>query len=378
MDPAAPATAVPFTHRPLVAGDTVGILTSGGDAPGMNAAVRTAVKLGLSRGLRVLAVESGYRGLIDGHAHALSSAEVEEIHRRGGTVLGSARALDFQEPAGQARAQQSVRALGLDALLVIGGNGSLTGARVAAGFVTARGETLRVVGMPASIDNDIGHSAPAIGVDTALNTIVEACDRISDTAASHNRVFIIEVMGRDCGYLAMASAVACGADAVLFRESGRSEAELVEQIAHVVQSAFARTPPKPRVLVIKSEGVKATVEGLKQASEARLAERGLRVETRSVVLGHVVRGGAPSAQDRLMAGRLGRAAMWAAIEGQSDAMVGWQPQAGSPWTSRHDPHCQVVPLEEVLRETRALLDGSSPVMTWRTRALSEVEDLMHF
>ena len=365
-------------NRPLGAGDTAGILTSGGDAPGMNAAVRSSVKLALSRGLHVLGVEAGYRGLIDGKARPLTSADVEEIHRRGGTVLGSARALDFVEPHGQERAAESVRRLGLDALLVVGGNGSLQGARVAARFQTARGERLRVVGLPASIDNDIGHTAPAIGVDTALNTIVEACDRVSDTASSHNRVFLIEVMGRDCGYLAMASAVACGADAVLFRESGRSEAELVEQIARVVRSAFSRTPPKPRVLVIKSEGVKATVDGLKKASDARLGELGLRVETRSVVLGHVVRGGAPSAQDRLMAGRLGRAAMWAAIEGASDVMVGWQPQAGSPWTSLHDPHCQVVPLDEVLRETAALLDGSSPVMKWRTRALSEVEDLLHF
>ena len=359
-------------------GSVVGLLTSGGDAPGMNAALRTAVKLALSRGLTVLGIEAGYRGLIDGRARPLGTADVEDIHRRGGTVLGSARALDFLEADGQRRAAGSVLALGLDALLVIGGNGSLTGARVAARFPTRRGTPLRVVGLPASIDNDIGHTSPAIGVDTALNTIVEAADRIADTAASHNRVFIIEVMGRECGYLAMASAIACGADAVLFRESGKSEEEVVDQIAGVVKDAFARKPPKPRVLVVKSEGVKVSMERLQRLCDARLLQGGLPTETRGVVLGHLVRGGAPSAQDRLMAGRLGRAAMWAAIDGATDVMVGWQPQAGSRWVSAKDRACQVVPLEEVLRETRALLDGSSPVMQWRVKALSEVEDLMHF
>ena len=248
----------------------------------------------------------------------------------------------------------------------------------AARFPTARGDQLRVVGLPASIDNDIGHTAPAIGVDTALNTIVEAVDRISDTAMSHNRVFLVEVMGRDCGYLAMASAVASGADAVLFRENGRGEDELVEQIVRVVEAAFSRSPPKPRVLMIKAEGVKATLEGLKRRADERIQAHALHVETRTVVLGHVVRGGAPSAQDRMMSGRLGRAAICALADGHSDVMVGWQPQSGSPWISPHDPHCQVVPLEEVLRETRALLDGTSPVMKWRIRALQEVEGLLHF
>jgi 6-phosphofructokinase 1 len=269
----------------------------------------------------------------------------------------------------------------LDALIVIGGNGSLTGAQVASRFRTTRDEPLRVVGVPASIDNDVGYTSHAIGVDTALNTIVEACDRISDTAASHNRAFFVEVMGRDCGYLAMAAAVATGADAVLFRESGRSEEELVEHVVRVIESAFGRTPPKPRVLILKAEGVKASLESIKKKSDERLAAKGMPVETRVTVLGHVVRGGAPSAQDRLMSGRLGRAAAWAAMDGHTNVMIGWQASSrvsGPATLSPHDPHCTIVPIDAVLTETRALLDGTSPVAQWRVRALSEAEDLLHF
>jgi 6-phosphofructokinase 1 len=179
----------------------------------------------------------------------------------------------------------------------------------------------------------------------------------------------------------MAAAVATGADAVLFRESGRSEEELVAQVVRVIESAFGRRPPKPRVLILKSEGVKASLESLKARADETLAAKGLAIETRVTVLGHVVRGGAPSAQDRLMSGRLARAAVWAAIEGHTSVMIGWQrsalaPAQGAP--SAHDPYCALVPIDAVLAETQAILDGTSPVAKWRTRALSEVEELLNF
>jgi 6-phosphofructokinase 1 len=362
----------------LAHGGRLGILTSGGDAPGMNAAVRAAVKVAYAEGHVPVGIIQGFRGLIDGTARPLTLADVEGIQRLGGTVLGSARALDFRTDEGRARAAQAVVAMELDALLVIGGNGSLTGAHAARDFLTASGKKLAIVGIPASIDNDIGHTSLAIGVDTALNTIVEACDRISDTAASHNRAFLVEVMGRDCGYLAMAAAVATGADAVLFRESGRSVEALVEQAVGAIERAFSRNPPKPRVLILKAEGVQMPVGELKDHIDAELAKRGRAVETRVTVLGHVVRGGAPSAQDRLLAGRLGRAAAFAAIEGQTDVMIGWQRSglAGpGGQQSPHDPYCWIAPLEDVLRETQALLSGESPVARWRSAALAEAEEL---
>jgi len=367
------------SHAPLPAGARIAVLTSGGDAPGMNPALRAAVKMGIARRHAMLGVLNGYRGLIDGRARVLSSADVDGIERLGGTFLGSARALDFATPAGQAAATASIARLGIDALVVIGGNGSLAGAHAAASFSTAGDGRLRVVGIPASIDNDIGLTTSAIGVDSALNTIVEACDKIADTASSHNRAFLVEVMGRDCGYLAMAAAVATGADGVLFRESGRSDEELVGHVVRVIESAFHRDPPKPRVLILKAEGVRAPLAELKARIDAALAARRIGVETRITVLGHLVRGGAPTAQDRLMAGRLARAAMWALIEGHSDAMIAWQGGAAASdaaQVSPHDPYCAVVPIEAVLAETRALLDGTSALVRWRTRAIAEVEELL--
>ena len=198
---------------------SLAILTSGGDSPGMNAAIRAVVKVAAAKGLRVVGVEQGYEGLIDGGFRELTrasqdsagrvpTAEIDAMAGAGGTMLGSARSARFREPDGRAQAAHNLR--GIDGLIVIGGNGSLTGAHL---LSQEHGAT-RVVGIPASIDNDVGCTSTAIGVDTALNTIVQSCDRISDTARAHRRAFVVEVMGRQCGYLAMASAVAAGADAV--------------------------------------------------------------------------------------------------------------------------------------------------------------------
>src|SRR5579871_1585244 len=267
-------------------GDRVGLLTSGGDAPGMNAALRAAAKVGAALGLEVVGVEEGYRGLIDGRIRPLDGRALDDAARRGGTLLGTARSKLFATAEGQARAKQSIAEARLAGLIVLGGNGSLTGARALASAQTWDGRPLGVAGIPASIDNDLGCTSMAIGVDTAMNTILEACDRIADTALAHQRVFIIEVMGRDCGYLAMTSGIASGADAVLFREGGKSDGEIVEQVMRAVEAASARPEGRRHVVVIKSEGVRYDSAALKQAVEARMAGRFPEVDVRVTVLGH--------------------------------------------------------------------------------------------
>ena len=354
--------------------NTIAVLTSGGDAPGMNAAVRAIAKLAAARGVRVLGVESGYEGLIDGRMRELTVAteqglvippEIDELVGLGGTVLGSARSARFREPNG--RAEAAGRLDGIHGLVVIGGNGSLAGAHALA---TEHG--VRVIGMPASIDNDIGCTGMAIGVDTALNTIVEACDRISDTARAHRRAFVVEVMGRDCGYLAMASAVAAGADAVLFREQNRSDDAVVSAVLEAVLHGFAAPRNKRRVLIIKAEGVELPCTRLVRLLNERLEQELPGVEVRATVLGHLVRGGHPSYQDRMIAGRLAFGALMALLEGATDEMIAWQPvvSGGTP-----TPDASVVrfPLARVLEETQALLDGTSPVTKRRLALIEGVE-----
>jgi 6-phosphofructokinase 1 len=246
----------------------------------------------------------------------------------------------------------------------VGGNGSLTGAHA-----LAREHGIRVIGIPASIDNDIGCTGTAIGVDTALNTIVEACDRISDTARAHRRAFVVEVMGRQCGYLAMASAVAAGADAVLFREQGASEAALVERVAGVIRDALARG--KRRVLIIKAEGVEMPCTRMVQALEDAIDG----VEVRGTVLGHVVRGGNPSFQDRMVAGRFAYAAVEGLLAGQTDQMVAWQ-SSSTGGVPTADPPVQRFGLEQVLAETESLINGTSPVTRRRLQLLQAVEGVL--
>ncbi len=348
---------------------TIAVLTSGGDAPGMNPAIRAVVKVAADRGVRVLGVEQGYDGLIDGRMRELPlSWEIDAIGGYGGTVLGSARCARFRTPEG--RAEAAARLEGLEGLIVVGGNGSLTGAHL-----LCREQGVRVVGVPASIDNDIGCTGMAIGVDTALNSIVEACDRISDTARAHRRAFVVEVMGRDCGYLAMASAVAAGADAMLLREQGRTDEEIIARVQQVIERGFASERRKRRVLVIKSEGVKLPCTKLVREVDARLRERIPDLEVRATVLGHVVRGGNPSYQDRMIAGRLGLAAVDTLLAGATDEMVAWQ-APGPGGTSTPDPSVRRFGLEQVLAETEALLDGSSPVTQRRIALIERAEGVL--
>lgn len=350
----------------------IGVLTSGGDSPGMNAAVRTVTVSGLLRGHEVIGIQRGYEGLLEGDAAPLDVAAVEGITRLGGTVLGSARSLEFTTPEGQAKAKERIRLAGLDALIVVGGNGSLTGAHAMA---AAPYPPCKIVGLPASIDNDIGHTALSIGVDTAVNTIVEACDRISDTARAHGRAFIIEVMGRRCGFLAMRAGVAAEATAILYGEQQLTEDELVECLRPVLKKAFAVGSGRRRALIVKSESVEVPTARLAQRLGEHLKVDAPGVDLRETILGHVVRGGSPSALDRLIAQRLAFGAVLACEQGLSDVMLGWEPP-GVPGHETADPSVRAIPLADVLEETARLLDGTSPVVKKRVELMRQAQDLL--
>ncbi len=355
----------------------IAVLTSGGDAPGMNAAVRAIVKVAASKGIAVIGVEHGYEGLIDGRFVELTRLmkrglvpvrDVQDQGNAGGTFLGSARSKRFFTEEGRRRAAEALRASGIEGLIVIGGNGSLTGAALLteeSGFPT--------VGVPATIDNDIGCTASAIGVDTALNTIVDACDRISDTASALSRAFIVEVMGRKSGYLAMTAAVATAADGVLLPSQGRSEEEIVEATANLILDSFDADREKSRVLIIQAEGVGIPSARLAREIEERLA--GTDIDVRATVLGHVQRGGAPSSFDRMIAGRMGFVAVEALLEGRSGVGVVWQATVhGGEKTS--DPQFRTFPLAEILAETEAMADGSSWVVRWRRDRMNAIQGVL--
>ena len=360
----------------------IAILTSGGDAPGMNAAVRAVALVAISLGHEPVAVRHGYRGLVAGELEPLRTEDVVDILRVGGTCLQSARCLEFHEPRTRSAARSVLTEAGVEALVVIGGNGSLTGALALSDPDEAGDWPVRVVGIPASIDNDIALTSLSIGVDTAMNTIVEACDRIADTASAHDRVFLVEVMGRDCGYLAMASAVAAGADMVLFPEADRSEAELVDSVVEAVLAVRARQGTQ-KVIAIKAEGIETSSADLKELVDAELRHRcddtEVEVETRITVLGHVVRGGRPSAFDRLLGSRMGNVAVRSLLDGSHRTMVAWQPPVdasdGLGERSPHDPYCHLMPLESVLAATEQLLGGQSPLARWRATVFDDMHDI---
>ncbi len=364
----------------------IAVLTSGGDAPGMNAAIRAATLIGRAAGADVLGIERGYRGLLDDAFVPLGPSDVGGILREGGTILGSARCKEFHQREVRDRAREILTKREVDGLIVIGGNGSLTGAlHLADPAEIGNGRPLRIAGLPASIDNDLGLTGMSIGVDTALNTIVDACDKIADTATAHDRTFIVEVMGRDCGYLAMTSAVAVGADLALFPEAGKPESEIVDQIVETVLAIRHRQKRARRVIVIKAEGVHVSVDRLKAEVDARLrthqpeAEPDM-IETRVTVLGHVVRGGRPSAFDRLLGSRLANVAVRALLANATHKMAAWMPPVELPeevgTRSPYDPYCWLVDLGAVLAETDNLLKGRSPLARWRAGAFEEIEDAL--
>jgi 6-phosphofructokinase 1 len=348
----------------------IGVLCSGGDAPGMNAAVRTAAGVGYSRGHTVLGIRNGYQGLLEGRVVELDMASVYGVSRLGGTILGTARSKEFPTEEGQKKARARIKELGLDGLIVIGGNGSLTGAHL-----LARDRPCTIVGLPASIDNDIGLCGLSIGVDTAVNTIVEACDRILDTARSHKRAFIVEVMGRHSGFLAMRSGISAEADAILYGEQKLSEQQILDRLKEVLRQCFVLSDYKQRALIIKAEGVEVPTAWLVQQLQLHLDKMAPGVEIRETILGHVVRGGRPSAMDRTIAQRVAYAAMLGIEAGAHDIMMSWDVPGGVGKPTA-DPYVKVVPLEEVLKETGRLMDGTSPVVQARINLLKQVEDLL--
>jgi 6-phosphofructokinase 1 len=335
----------------------------------MNAAIRTVAVVGIGRGHSVVGIRSGYAGLLEGDVIELDLAAVSGISGFGGTMLGSARSSRFRTPEGQARAIERIVELDLDGLIVIGGNGSLTGAHK-----LAVQKACLIAGLPASIDNDIGHCGLAIGVDTAVNTIVEACDRISDTARAHRRAFIVEVMGRHCGFLAMRAGIAAEADAILYSESHPSEDELVDRLRKVLHLCFAHWHKK-RVLIIKAEGVEVPTALLSRRLQEYLDEEIPGVDIRTTILGHVVRGGRPSAMDRVVAQRLAFGAVLALENGLSDVMMAWDVETDAGRKTQ-DPHVRIIPLGEALEETEKLLAGTSQVIQGRMALLDQVENLL--
>jgi len=360
----------------------LGILTSGGDAPGMNAAIRAATLLAISKGVEVVGIEHGYRGLLGGRFRTLGPVDVARILREGGTTLGSARCPEMHERATRDVARQRLREHDIDALIVIGGNGSLAGAHALSDPEEDEAPP-RVIGVPASIDNDVGLTGLSIGVDTAMNTIVDACDKIHDTASAHDRAFIVEVMGRECGYLAMTAAVASGADAVLFPEAGKSQEAVVEQVLETVR-ATRRRVGRRSAIIIQAEGVGISPNELKARVDKRLREEdgtGLEIETRvTTILGHVVRGGRPSAFDRLLGSRMANVAVAAALSGKTRVMTSWMPPLDLPpevgERSQADPYCMLVELGAALEATHNLLHGDSALAQWRKRVFAGLETVL--
>ncbi len=286
----------------------IGVLTSGGDNPGLNPCIRAVVRSAIHLGLEVMGIRRGYAGLLDGEIDEMDTRSVGGIIGRGGTILGTARCPEFYEPKGRREALRSLNRFGIDGLVVIGGNGSLTGALELwrMGFP--------VIGIPGTIDNDVNGTDISIGVDTALNTILDAIDKIKDTASSHNRAFLIETMGRNSGYLALASGIAGGAELVLCPEVEVS----FEEICRTIEEAYVLG--KSHCIIIVAEGWKPGTQVLAQ----RLLERQdtLGFSVRVTQLGHVQRGGSPSAFDRLLATQMGAAAPRELLKGNAGHMIG--------------------------------------------------------
>ena len=286
----------------------VAVLTSGGDAPGMNAAIRAVVRTGLGRGWQVFGVRRGFAGLIAGAVLPLGARDVGGIIQQGGTILGSARCLEFKTVEGRSDALRALRDKGIEALVVIGGNGSQAGAHA----LSEMGFPL--VGVASTIDNDLCGSETTIGVDTALNVALEAVDRLKVTASSHHRAFLVEVMGRECGYLALMAGIAGGAEVVIVPEVETDP----EAVAAEIRSSYERG--KPHALVVVAEGARYNAEGL--AAYFREHRERLGFDLRVTVLGHVLRGGAPNAFDRLLATQSGAVATEVLGRGEHGMLIG--------------------------------------------------------
>lgn len=287
----------------------IAVLTSGGDAPGMNAAIRAVVRNAAYQNIGCVGVYRGYQGLVEKDFIKLDARSVKNIINRGGTFLKSARSKDFRTEEGQKKAYQNLKDEKIDALVVIGGDGTFTGASV-----FSKAFDIPVIGIPATIDNDIKGTDFTIGYDTALNTVIEAIDKIRDTASSHDRLFMIEVMGRDAGDIALNSGIGAGAEEILIPEEDRG-------IEHLLESLHkSRKSGKTSSIVVVAEGdqIGQNINQLSEDIQENLPE----YEVKVTVLGHIQRGGSPSCYDRVLASRLGVSAVDALMEGESNVMVG--------------------------------------------------------
>lgn len=289
----------------------IAVFTSGGDAPGMNAAIRSVVRACAYHNIECLGIYRGFQGMIEGDFKPMDARSVKGIINKGGTVLKSARSRDFLSPEGREKAYQELKKAQVDALIAIGGDGTFTGAMV---FNNAY--KIPIMGIPGTIDNDIFGTSHTLGYDTALNTVVEAIDKIRDTASSHNRLFFVEVMGRDAGHIALNAGVGAGAEEILIPEEDLGLERLLESLRRSKQSG------KSSSIVVVAEGDKIgkNVFELKDYVEENMLEYDVRVS----VLGHMQRGGSPSCFDRVLASRMGVKAVESLLEGKTNFMVGLQ------------------------------------------------------
>ena len=286
----------------------IGILTSGGDAPGMNAAIRAVTRSAIYNGLKVKGIYRGYKGLITGEIKEFKTENVSNIIQLGGTILKTARCQEFKTPEGRQIAYETMQKEGIDALIVIGGDGSLTGARL-----LAQEYDVPCIGLPGTIDNDLFGTDTTIGYDTALNTILDAVDKIRDTATSHERLFFVEVMGRDAGFLALNGAIASGAEAAIIPEFNTE----VDQLEEFINNGFRKSKNSSIVLVAESE-----ITGGAMHYAERVKNEFQQYDVRVSILGHLQRGGRPTAHDRIIASRMGVASIEALMEGQRNVMIG--------------------------------------------------------
>lgn len=310
----------------------IGVLTSGGDAPGMNAAIRAVTRSAIYNGMEVKGIMRGYRGLIYDEIVPFKTNSVSNIIQQGGTVLKTARSQEFTTPEGRKIAYEALMREGIDALIVIGGDGSLTGARI-----FAQEFNYPIVGLPGTIDNDLFGTDTTIGYDTALNTIMEAVDKIRDTATSHERLFFIEVMGRECGFLALNGAIATGAEAAIIPEMAMEK----DQLEEFISNGFRKSKNSSLVLVTEGD-----ITGGAMALAERVKTEYPQYDVRVSILGHVQRGGSPTASDRILASRMGAAAIDALNDDQRNVMIGIQNDV-----------IVYVPFAKAIKKNKPLADG---------------------
>lgn len=307
----------------------IGVMTSGGDAPGMNPAIRAVVRTALAKDMEVYGIRRGFSGLLGGDFERMTNYEVSGILQRGGTILQTARNEEFKTPGGQKRGLRRLNENGIEGLVVIGGDGSLRGAKALHEL------GIPVIGIPGSIDNDIWGTNMSIGVDTALNTILDAIDKLRDTATSHERAFLVEAMGRNCGYLALISGILGGAELIVTPER---PVEL-EDIAQALEAAYTRG--KSHAIAVIAEGANHKINEV----ATYLEQHPIGFEVRVTILGHVQRGGSPTAFDRLLATRMGVHAVEELVAGKSGQMVGLEGR-----------EIRCVPLDDVIGKQRSISD----------------------